>query len=49
MIAYAIEIGIKMVMRNHLYKFNGEVFIQGEGGPIGLELTGAIARVFMLW
>ncbi len=35
-------------MNNHTYKFNGEIFLQNGGGPIGLDLTGAIARVFML-
>ena len=24
-------------------------YIQKEGGPMGLELTGAVSRVFMLW
>ena len=49
MVALALEIGIKMVMKNHLYRFNNNVYLQREGGPIGLELTGAIARVYMLW
>jgi hypothetical protein len=35
-------------MSNRTYNFNGETLLQKEGGPIGLELTGAIARVFML-
>lgn len=48
MIALALEYGISAVMRSHTYQFNGEVFLQDDGGPIGLELTGAIARVFML-
>ena len=49
MIAVAIEVGITTVMENHLYRFNNNVYLQQEGGPIGLELTGAIARVYMLW
>ena len=49
MISLAIEAGLTAVMRSHLYKFNQEVFLQKEGGPIGLKLTGAISRVFMLW
>ena len=49
MIALALEIGIKAVMKNHIYRFNDQIYLQKEGGPIGLELTGAIARVFMIW
>ena len=45
MIAMAIELGVKAVMRSHLYQFNGEIYLQSEGGPIGLELAGAVARV----
>ena len=49
MIALALEAGISVVMKNHMYRFNDDTYLQREGGPIGLELTGAVARVFMLW
>ena len=49
MVAMAIKAGIKIVMKSHVYRFNGKIFLQTEGGPIGLELTGAISRVYMLW
>ena len=49
MIGMAIEAGIKVVMKNHTYRFDGKHFLQTEGGPIGLELTGAVSRVYMLW
>ena len=48
MIAIALKYGVKTVMENHVYKFNGDLFLQNDGGPIGLELTGAVARIFML-
>ena len=48
MISLAIEAGIIAVMSHHVYTFNGKIYLQTEGGPIGLELSGAIARVFML-
>ena len=48
MISLAIEAGIIAVMTHHVYTFNGKIYLQTEGGPIGLELSGAIARVFML-
>ena len=49
MLAKAIEVGVKAVMGGHVYKFNGEIKHQKEGGAIGLELTGEIAGVFMSW
>ena len=36
-------------MKNHIYEFDGEIRHQSEGGPIGLELTGNVAQVFMIW
>ena len=49
MFAVAVCIGIKVVMENHIYKFGGELRKQKEGGPIGVELTGALADLFMLY
>ena len=31
-----------------MYQLDGKVYLQTEGGPIGLELSGALARVIML-
>ena len=45
----ALRIGLDVVMKNHVYEFDGRVMLQQEGGPIGLELTGNIAQVFMIW
>ena len=36
------------VMGNHAYSFNGINKLQLEGGPIGLKLSGALAKVVML-
>ena len=36
-------------MKNHIYEFDGEIRHQSEEGPIGLELTGNVAQVFMIW
>ena len=49
MISLALKKGIQATMKNHLYMLDGKVYHQSEGGPIGLQLTGAIARTFMLW
>ena len=43
-----LEVLIKKVMGNHAYSFNGINKLQLEGGPIGLKLSGAIAKIVML-
>ena len=49
MISIALEIVIKFIMNNHIYKINGICKRQTKGGPIGLELTGDIAQIYMVW
>ena len=49
MLAKAIEVAINATMKSHVYKFDGEIKQQKEGGAIGLELTGELAGVFMSW
>ena len=34
-------------MSHHVYRVGDNTFLQQEGGPIGLELTGAVSRAFM--
>ena len=36
-------------MKNYVYKFDGTVRKQAKGGAIGLELTGVLAQIFMVW
>ena len=36
-------------MKNHVNKFDGTVRKQAKGGAIGLELTGVLAQIFMMW
>ena len=48
MLALALEQGILAVFSHHYYSFNGEVRLQEEGGPIGLEVSGAVGKVVML-
>ena len=36
-------------MTNHIYCFDDKIKKQAEGGPIGLELTGEVAIIFMTW
>ena len=35
------------VLTNHLYQFNGKLYRQNEGGPIGDKLTTILARILM--
>ena len=43
----ALAMGVKIVMTNHTFSVGDKFFLQTSGGPIGLELTGVIARIFM--
>ena len=36
MIAKAMEVAVETVVFNHLYQFDGKVYKQVDGGPIGL-------------
>ena len=45
----AIKTMILACMQNHLYQFKGIKRLQKEGGPTGLDLTGELADLFMLW
>ena len=40
--------GVDIIMSNHTFMVGDEVFLQSEGGPIGLEFAGAIARAVMM-
>ena len=44
-----MAIGIDTIMSNHTFMMGDDVFLQTNGGPIGLEAAGAIARVVMIW
>ena len=47
LLACCTEIGIRKAFSSHLYKFAGRTFLQLDGGPIGVRLAGAVARVVM--
>ena len=49
MFAVGICLGIRVVMENHIYRFGETLRRQHDGGPIGVELTGALADLFMLY
>ena len=49
MITEALRIIIKFIMSNHVYQFDNKIHKQEKGGAIGVELTGELAQIFMIW
>ena len=47
LIAAALEIGVRTSFTNHIYQFGGKKYRQARGGPIGLRITMAAARLVM--
>ena len=48
LVALALAHCVEVVMTNHTYKLGDKVYLQSDGGPIGLEATGAVARAVMM-
>ena len=46
-VATVVQIGVLAQMNTHVYTFDGEMFLQKAGGPIGLRSTCAVARITM--
>ena len=44
-----MKIVLKTLLRTHTYEFAGQIRRQKEGGAIGMELTGVVAQIFMVW
>ena len=49
MVIEAIRAVLKMLMETHTYEFANEIRRQCKGGAIGMELTGVLAQIFMVW
>ena len=49
MLVEAVRIVLRKLLETHTYNFAGEIRRQRAGGAIGMELTGVIAQVFMVW
>ena len=48
--ATVIEIAVTVVMTTHVYDFCGKIFLQTNGGPIGLRSTASLANLIMkIW
>ena len=49
MISTALKVALKFLMKKHVYNLNNQMRKQQEGGAIGLELTGLLTRIYMIW
>ena len=49
MMKESLKIAMETIMNNRTYKFEDVTRKQGEGGAIGSDLTGEMARIFMCW
>ena len=50
MLAEVIAIAVKVVFNNHVFKFDGDIYIQVNEGGTGVRLTGVLAEIVMiLW
>ena len=47
MYAACLEIGVRAAFSLHLYQFGGRIYHQRDGGPIGMRLAGAAAKIVM--
>ena len=47
LLSRVVKTVVKVVFANHVYQFAGVIYIQLEGGPIGLRLTSLVARIVM--
>ena len=45
----AVRVVLKVLLETHTYDFAGEIRRQKEGGAIGMEITGVVAQIFMVW
>ena len=49
MLVEAVRIVLRQLLETHTYNFAGEIRRQRAGGAIGMELTGVVAQIFMVW
>ena len=49
MMTESLRIALELILTEHVYIFNNDIKKQEKGGPIGLDITGEVAKVFMCW
>ena len=48
-VALVVKYLIKTGFKGHIYEYKNKIYLQRKGGPIGLRLSGSIARIVLLW
>ena len=48
MLSLAVSYGVHTALSNHTYCVGDEKYLKMSGGPIGLQLTGAVSRAYMM-
>ena len=48
-LAKCLELMVLACMNNHTYQFKDSIRLQTKGGAIGLKVTQALARLYMMW
>ena len=49
MMVEAVRVVLKVLMETHTYEFANVIRRQRKGGAIGMEITGVVAQIFMVW
>ena len=49
MFSIALGILVHETITNHVFSYNNVIYKQEEGGAIGLELVGVVAKIYMCW
>ena len=47
LIGFVHEQLIKLIFSTHFFEWDGKIFLQKEGGPIGLRSVGPVSRILM--
>ena len=47
LLALVVKIATRLIFRHHCYQFDGTVYRQRHGGPIGLRFTSVVACIVM--
>ena len=47
--SFAIGVSLRLVLKNHIFRFNNKIYKQTKGGAIGVGVAGDVANVFMIW
>ena len=47
LLSVAVKIAMRLIFHHHFYSFKGQVYIQAQGGPIGLWFTSVVAIIVM--